>query len=267
MLSLNDIKIYDDGSVDVVTNTPPPFDWNDITAVKRIGRIATMAWDLLTPRWNYAPRSTDPKWDGLPSPPQTFVFNDLPRDGKGDVLPLTQDMKDCVIRLNGQRTYERIMIPDAGWINSAGVSHYTQRLSWSCNHVVVLEQGAVYSLIFAPKFDSPLAVSGTFFDKDHRLHIHKFNAITKDGGLIKLGKGFDCYTPLVDDGQGMWARNDTLEFWPELPFTLDDGRQVVEYELYGYNIVGVVANSTSVLLRDQNGFKTNWTIKNPEVPA
>ncbi|MBI5942865.1 MAG: hypothetical protein HY864_00735 [Chloroflexi bacterium] len=266
MSSLNDIRVYSDGSVEVVNHTPPPFDWNDITAVKRIGRIATLTWDLLTPRWNYASRSADPEWKGLPAPPQTFVFNDLPRDGKGDVLPLTQEMKDCVIRLNGQRTYERIMIPEAGWINSEGVSHYTQRLSWALNHVIAMEKGAVYSRLFAPRFDSPLAVAGTFFEKDHRLHIHKFNAITMTGGLIKLGKGFDCYTPLVDDGQGMWARNDTLEFWPELPFALDDGTQIVEYTLYGYNIYGVRSDGTSVLLRDPHGFKTNWKIENPEVP-
>ena len=239
----------------------------DISVIKRRGQIATMTWDLLTPRWNYASRSADPLWPGLPAPPQTFVFNHLPRDGKGDTLPLTQAMKDCVIRLNGFKTYEKIMIPDAGWINSAGVDHYTQRLSWSCNHVIVLERGAVYSRIFAPKFDSLLAVSGTFFEKDHRLHIHKFNAITETGGLIKLGAGFDCYTPLVDDGLGMWARNDTLEFWPELPFVLDDGTKIVEYELRGYQIFGLRVGLAPVLLRDQQGFKTNWKINNPEVPV
>ena len=250
----------------------PGLDWNDITAVKRIGKIATLTWDLLTPRWNYAVRNPNNAPPELQKAwPQTTVFNEVQRDGKGTPLPLTQAMKDAIVRVHGggvegQRMLERIMNPPAGWINSDGVTNKTQRLSWGCNHVIVLEHGAVYSRIFAPDYNSPLAISGSFSERDHRLHWHKFNAIDPpDGNLIKLGAGFDCYTPLVSDGD-MWLRNDTLEFWPKLPFVLDDGTQIVEYNLYGYNIYGVRTDGTARLLRDPQGFKTNWKLKNPEVP-
>lgn len=108
-------------------------------------------------------------------------------------------------------------------------------------------------------------LSGTFFDKDMRLVIHKFNAVTMTNRIIKLGNGYNCYTPFISKGD-MWIRSEYLELWPALPFTLDDGTQIVEYELYGHSYYGVRSDASRVLLRDPLGFKTNWKINSPEVP-
>ena len=113
-------------------------------------------------------------------------------------------------------------------------------------------------------------LEGTFFDKDMRLVIHKFNASTWNRNMIKLAGGEDCYTPFitapnVNDG-AMWIRLDYLELWPRLPFALSDGTEIVEYELHGFEICGLRADGSSVLLREPGGFKTNWSIASPEVP-
>jgi hypothetical protein len=55
--------------------------------------------------------------------------------------------------------------------------------------------------------------------------------------------------------------------WPELPFTLWDGTQIIEYELFGFKIYGLRADGQSILLRDPQGFKTNWRINSPELPV
>jgi len=112
---------------------------------------------------------------------------------------------------------------------------------------------------------------GTFFDKDVRLAVHKFNAFTKNGSMIKLARGWDCYTPFITDpyvnNGDMWIPADYLEMWQPLPFALSDGTKIVEYELHGHKIYGRRADGSAVLLRDPGGFKTNWKIKSPEVPV
>jgi hypothetical protein len=89
--------------------------------------------------------------------------------------------------------------------------------------------------------------------------------------MIKFGNAVDCYAPFItnpDVNNGdMWIPSDFLEKWPELPFKLPDGTQIVEYELYGFQIFGRRKDGRAVLLRDPSGFKTNWKIDSPEVPV
>lgn len=235
---------------------------NDITSIKRAGRIATLNHDLFDPHWHYKPRRPS---ESLASWPHTSIINHVPRDGKGSMLPLTQAMKNWIVNnhANGTRLLERIMIPSAGWINADGVTNKTQRLTWSCNHVIVLETRGEYSRIYAPDYRLPHV--GNFFTQDGRLIYHKFNAIKFDGTLLKLGGGFDCYTPLISDGE-MWKRTDSLEMWPELPYTLDTGQVITEYILRGFDIYGIAEDGANVLLRHNGGFTTSWKIMNPEVP-
>jgi hypothetical protein len=114
-------------------------------------------------------------------------------------------------------------------------------------------------------------LEGTFFEKDLRLIVHKFNAFTMKSTMIKLRGGHDCYTPFItnpDRNNGeMWIRSDYLEMWPDLPFVLSDGTQIVEYELYGFEIYGIRVDGSVVLLRDRYGYKTNWKINSPELPV
>lgn len=235
---------------------------NDITSIKRGGRIATLNHDSLDPHRHYNPRRPS---EALAAWPQTSIINHVPRDGKGTNLPLTPSMKKWIIdnHANGERLLERIMIPSAGWINTDGVTDKTQRLTWSCNHVVVVEQRGEYSRIYAPDYRLPHV--GNFFTPDGRLIYHKFNAIRFDGGMIKLGNGFDCYTPFISNGE-MWKRTDALEFWPELPFAVDNGETIVEYSLRGFDIYGITEAGGNILLRHNGAFTTNWRIKNPELP-
>jgi len=205
--------------------------------------------------------------------PQTVTFNSICASGKGTTIPLTNQMTDYLGGLNEQKTKEIILTIGSGWINIPTAPGTVERLTWAANHVIVketrVEQGVEYSNVYASScYETDLI--GTFFDKDMRLIVHKFNAITTGGNMIKLANERDCYTPLITDPDvnhgNMWIRSDYLEMWPELPFTLTDGTQIIEYELFGYMIYGLRTDGKSILLRDPGGFKTNWKINSPEVP-
>jgi hypothetical protein len=249
---------------------PSPAVTGIITEIKRKGRIATMLVDWQNPKWKFAPRQVGT----LNAYPHTVTFSTICDKRKGARIPLTDPILDYLGRLNGEKTKAGILIPASGWINIPTIPPTIERLTWAANHVVVketrVERDVEYSNVHASSCHAA-DLNGTFFDKDMRLIVHKFNAYTLKGTMIKFAKGYDCYTPFITDPDvtngDMWIRSDYLEMWPDLPFTLSDGTQIVEYELYGYKIYGLRANGSAVLLRDPHGFKTNWKINSPEVPV
>jgi hypothetical protein len=255
----------------IFTPSPPKEPWI-ITEIKRKGRIATLLVDWQNPKWEFTPRQI--LLERSFAHPQTVTFNSVCAKGKGSNIPLTNQMTDYLGSLNGQKTKELILTIGAGWINRPTKPGTVERLTWAGNHVIVketrVEQSVEYSNIYAISCHETELV-GTFFDKDMRLVLHKFNAVTRKSNMIKLSNTRDCYTPFITDPDvnngDMWIRSDYLEMWPELPFTLSDGTQIIEYELFGYKIYGLRVDGKSILLRDPSGFKTNWKINSPEVPA
>ncbi|CAG1003758.1 hypothetical protein ANAEL_03178 [Anaerolineales bacterium] len=251
-------------------NVPPqPSIPSLITQIKRIGKIATLLVDWQSPKWGFAPREVGP----LNSYPHTVTFHVICDSRKGPRIPLTEPILNYLSKLNGEKVKENILIPNAGWINKPTIPPTVERLTWAANHVIVKEirtyLDVEYSNVYAESCYAT-DLSGTFFDRDMRLIVHKFNAFTRGGSMIKFGRGTDCYTPFITDpyinNGDMWIRSDYLEMWPDLPFALSDGTQILEYELFGYKIYGRRADGSMVLLRDPGGFKTNWRIKSPEVP-
>jgi len=257
----------------VVTNPEvlPPLNavTRAITEIKRKGKIATLLVDWQNPKWGFAPRQVGP----LNAYPHTVAFNTICDRRKGPRIPLTNPILEYLGRLNGINVKKRILVPNAGWINQPTTPATIERISWAANHVVVKDTrvylGVEYSNIYASNCDAA-DLEGTFFEKDMRLIVHKFNAFTLNRTMIKLLRGIDCYTPFITNPQitngDMWIQSDYLEMWPDLPFPLSDGTQIVEYELYGYKVFGLRENGSAVLLRDAHGFKTNWKINSPEVP-
>ncbi len=253
-------------------NIPPPQPDvpNPVTEIKRSGRIATLLVDWQNPKWGFAPRDVGP----LNAYPQTVTFSHACDYRKGTRIPLPDPILNYLEVLNGARVKDQILIPSTGWINNPTVPPTVERITWAANHVIVkethTEAGIEYSNIHASNcYASDL--NGTFFDKDMRLIVHKFNAVTKKSTMIKLGSAIDCYTPFMTDPDvmngDMWIRSDYLEMWPALPFALTDGTEIIEYELYGHKIFGRRADGSAVLLRDPEGFKTNWSINSPDVPV
>lgn len=255
---------------------PPPSETRPITEIKRKGRIATLLVVWQNPKWGFTP----PQPGTLNAWPHVFQFSNVcGMDQKGDRIPLTKKMENYVERLNiHDKNPRRIIdIPEAGWINKRirpPERMSIECLTWAANHVVVKETrffaGVEYASVHALNcYETNL--NGTFFHKDMRLIIHKFNAYTMQNRMLKIGKGIDCYTPFIsnpDRRSGeMWVRSDYIEMWPALPFELNDGTSIVEYELYGHSTYGVRADKSSVLLRDERGFKTNWRIDSPDVPV
>ena len=255
----------------IVTESQPPSSRTRIiTEIKRRGKIATLLVDWQNPKWGFAPREVGP----LSAYPHTVTFNAICDIKKGPRIPLTDPILNYLGGLNGERIKEGILVPNAGWINRPTIPPTIERLTWAANHVVVKETRVYMEVEFSNVYASnchATDLDGTFFDKDMRLIVHKFNAFTMKGSMIKLARGVDCYTPFITDPNvnngDMWIRSDYLEMWPELPFTLSDGTKIVEYELYGYKIYGIRADGSAILLRDPNGFKTNWKTNSPEVPV
>lgn len=253
------------------SNVPPqPVVTRIITEIKRRGRIATLLVDWQNPKWGFAPRQVGP----AKAYPQTVTFNTVCDVRKGSRIPLNKPALDYLGRLNGEKIKKIIQIPNAGWINAPTIPPTIERLTWAANHVVVKETkvhlDVEYSNVYASNCHAT-DFDGDFFEKDMRLIVHKFNAFTLNSTMIKLTKANDCYTPFLtnpDEMNGdMWIRSDYLEMWPDLPFTLSDGTQIVEYELYGHKTFGLRTDGSAVLLRDPKGFKTNWKIKSPELPV
>jgi hypothetical protein len=250
--------------------SPLPVVAGIITEIKRKGRIATLLVDWQNPKWGFASRQVGT----LSAYPHTVTFSNICDKRKGPRIPLTDPILDYLGRLNGEKTKAGILIPASGWINVPTIPPTIERLTWAANHVVVketrVEQDVEYSNVHASSCYAT-DLNGTFFDKDTRLIVHKFNAFTLKSTMIKLARGYDCYTPFITDPDvnngDMWIRSDYLEMWPDLPFTLSDGTQIVEYELYGHKIYGLRTDGSSILLRDPSGFKTNWKINSPEVPV
>ena len=255
---------------------PHPAETRIITEIKRNGKIATLLVVWQNPKWEFTP----PQPGNLNAWPHVFQFSNVGGvDRKGARIPLTKAMEDYVERLNAHDKNPRRIIdnPAAGWVNL----HITppdpmsiECLTWAANHVVVKEtklfSDVEYSNIYATSC-SETDLNGTFFDKDMRLIVHKFNAYTMQKKMIKLGSAIDCYTPFISNPDmwygDMWIRSEYLEMWPALPFALNDGTSIVEYELFGHSTYGIRADKTSVLLRDASGFKTNWKINSPDVPV
>jgi lysozyme len=247
---------------DVYPPVTPP---SNVTAALEKGRAATLVTDPFSKRWGYKPRRPGP----LAAYPQTAVFNHIAALGKGKRLPLTLKVIAAVLRLNGLNAF-RLWIPSAGWINNDNetptvdkVSPTSERLTWSANHVIILEQSGNFYRVYADDCNNPQ--QETFFTKNGRFIVHKYNAIHKDGHMLKYGKGLDLYTPFTSDGE-MWIPVDEVYLWPALPFQLGDGTYITRYEVQGFKYYGIRADGTTVLLRDETGYKTNWTLKIPEVP-
>lgn len=240
-----------------------------VTEIKRLGRIATLLVDWQNPKWGFSPREVGP----LNAYPHTATFHVICDSRKGPRIPLTEPVLGYLTRLNGERTKEGILVPNAGWINKPTDPPTVERITWAANHVIVKETkvylGVEYSNVYASSCYAA-NLNGTFLERDMRLIVHKFNAFTMKSTMIKLGRGADCYTPFITDpyinNGDMWIRSDYLEMWPSLPFTLSDGTKIVEYELHGYKTYGRKADGSAILLRDPGGFKTNWKIQSPEVP-
>lgn len=270
LLSLqNNIFIYDDGRVEVYP--PPPAPPPTLTDIKRMGRIATLNTDMLSPKWGFTPRRPGT----LASWPQTSVLNHAPAVGKGKRLPLTPQVLNGVVMLNGERNADRLYNPPTGWINSKSetpqvdkISPTSESVSWAGNYVITLEQRIVRGLSFTRIFTRGVNedLSDTFFSADGRLVVHAYNAIHKNGYMTRHGSGEPLYTPLTSPWD-LWCATEELEFWPDLPFAIPDGRTGIEYVLEGYNIYMLCSNGDKELLRRDGVFQTVWwKIQNQEVP-
>lgn len=231
-----------------------------ITQIMRSGKIARLRADWTNPKWGYQSRAPIGEQE---NPPHTFTFNENMSDLKGSKIPLTFAMNEYGKRLNGDN-WNKILIPAAGWINT-GTN--PEALSWACNDVIVLGRVGRYVNIFALDCYAT-DLQETYFSKNGRLVVHKFNAITPQNTLIKLGAGYDLYTPFIKNSPSYWTPFECVEMWPDLPCVVTAGGQswtVTEYELLGHETWGLTDTGRVCLYNGE--YLTDWRLDNPMPPV
>lgn len=207
-------------------------------------------------RWRQTP---------LSSPPNTVVMNSWKHIGKGPKVLLLSGMRNFVLTLNGQWVFDKLMIPNTGWINTGDDP---ERLTWGGNLGIVLEQSGIFSRLASLMYtDVPNAIDVNF--QKTPWFIHKFTSINEAGYLFKLGQGLDAYTPLMRDEEPLWIETALIEFLPTLPMIISDLRGTIAITSYSFNGNETWGNSSegSILLQKANQFYTSWRISTFSPPT
>src|SRR5260221_419337 len=160
------------------------------------------------------PGSKSQYWNGKSNPPETVTLSDeSKRLFKGHKIPITQEYKDLLLKINGKRAYKAIMIPDAGWIN---FPPNAESLSFGGNLIDIDRVEGDWNRIRALSFTQVPQTSSPLDYWNYPQYIHKFCAVRKRGGFLKLGIGLDAYIPLMKYSE-LWIHRSRIEKFPEIP--------------------------------------------------
>lgn len=242
--------------------------------------------DKQDPDYSFAPRSRSPKWNGRPHPPETAVYSNVPRKSKHG-FKFTDLFKEFTRKLNyhwfyRDHVYKALLKGETGWINGGdGIDSVTFR--GNVVEIELIQDG--WARVKAQSF-SGIPVPGiTYFT--HPQYIHKFNAVKKTSGFIKLANGYDAYIPFLKNNEA-WFPLEKIELFPDLPFAavvnvsslkvrqspdqlsiFDRGLvrgeivTITEYAVRGGNVWGKISDTGEwINLQLQTGsrieFFTNW---------
>lgn len=178
---------------------------------------ARLLHDVQRADLNFKPRSKQVGWGGLSNPPETVVFNEKPylKIGKGTKIKITPAFDRLLRDINSKDAYKKIMIPAAGWIN---YGEGAETISFGGNLIEIDDVEGVWYRAKALAFDAPIPQVVPPMDYITRPElIHKFNAVKKNGGFIKLANGIDAYIPFMKRTE-MWIHKSQIELFPALPF-------------------------------------------------
>lgn len=72
--------------------------------------------------------------------------------------------------------------------------------------------------------------------------------------IINVGAGLDVYLPLIKKTPHTWMHLSQLELFPALPYTLEDGSVIINYVLQGADVIGQTQSGTFLYLRKVGKF-------------
>lgn len=174
---------------------------------------ARLLHDVQREDLNFKPRSKQPGWNGKPNPPETVVFADKPggKIGKGYKIPY-RVFDSLLLKINGQRAYKAITIPAAGWINNPPNA---ESLSFGGNLIEIDAQDGDWYRVKAMSFEHVPSTPVPLNYFNYPEFVHKFCAVRKNGGFLKLGFGMDAYIPFLKR-EALWIHKSQIELFPVL---------------------------------------------------
>jgi hypothetical protein len=152
--------------------------------------------------------------------PETVVFNDQPKPGKGRALRLTQEWYDFVRAVNTERGFGLATGPRTGWVNEGWNGRDTplvQSLSMGGNVVIVREISEIeFARLRAFNGEEPPPDPAQVNYLETPQQVQKFSCISDQEKIRNPGNGIDCYFPLIGAGE-LWVPLSRIELFPELP--------------------------------------------------
>ena len=199
------------------------------------------------------------------------VPNPRPNESKGNPIPIN-DWKYYVSVINSAKSAAWILKPQTLWINR--FDEKCEPLGGCGNFVNIIGENATHWQIETLLNDrnthtiNPL----TYNFQQMPWLFHKAQARGLWSGIINVGANLDAYFPILSafNRPYAWLKKSTLELFPSLPYTLNDGRVVEKYELEGSNVYGRLRSGELIYLLkappaggkpDQRTFPTSWKIQ------
>lgn len=262
---MKNIRIYDDGSVDVVT--PLPITDAHFAIVRM-----------------------------LPNPGQTFENEvmaapvndqDVPiKFGKGSPI-LCRSFFSFMSKIQTPQAFRWAVEPNILWINERYFEDsfwpnfdpqgnapdarepISECIYYPCNFIAWdFRQGDWFHLISYRNTEPPTDPFADNWITKPWLWGKAQARNIRDSHLSNPGLGLDVYLPLIKKTLHTWMHISQLEMLPSLPYTLSDGQVVVSYQLRGTDVIGITKTGTFLYLRAVTKFggmsePYSWHLQTP----
>lgn len=217
-LRLSDIKIYSDGSVEVVSQQNIPLIYNRLAIVSKLETL------FLDPR---------------PIEVNAIAYQDadIPvSTTKGHTIPVTQAMQDYLAKIQTPEAYRWVVQPRMLWINrddwmaeciGAGYGNFIEIIG-----EVSTKAGKFYE-IRCFEYNDPMKYSPLLTWYNRPTLFGKCTARRRaDGSILNVGDGLDCYVPNMKRTNHLWISAADVELFPPPPFG------VLNYAVQGASVYG-----------------------------
>lgn len=243
MLSLNDIEIYSDGSVQVRQIVPVIH--NKLCIVKKL---------------------IDYMQDPLPIEVNAVSYNDqdIPTVyGKGHTIPVGMNWRTYLPKIQSEAAYKWVVQPNMLWINRDDFAAECIGAGYG-NFLEIIQTVGAWHEIRALDWDMDTSrLDPLYFNWKVRPTLFgKCTARRKDGTILNVGTGLDAYFPNMKRTARLWIHNSDIELFPELP-------QGLYYVLRGASVYSWDGSTyTALRIADKPGqleHPTEWRLQTGSV--
>jgi hypothetical protein len=232
-------------------------------------------------------RHDDPPRDNpLRTYPETVPMNNLPKSGKGAVIPYRTDWEMWTRALNSPDSAEWLFTFHSMLFNIESSDPYkAESITCGGNAVKVIAENADFVQVAHWRNDRVPPINVTFFNRPHLVQkVVCFDRVTMQ--LRKPANGKDVYFPLLSDGASdLWIAKERIEFFPTLPLRVSaqtaalairkrpqPSAEIVGYAVYGQEVVileyrprgsdvwGRIGEDRWVMIQHGVNFYTSWTM-------